>query len=136
MSAPFCPRRVLVGTHDRGIHVMRLPGQVADRIGLFLHSGKDAVPDAGFLPTVEPGRDRGRWAIARGHVGPRRTRAQDPEHAVHNRPIVVPGAAAFAALGGAGWRKQRLQPSPLGIGLCQSQIGTPMSAKMSGTEAA
>ena len=116
MSPPFCPRRVLVGTHDGGIDMMGLPVQLAGRIRFGLDSGEEAVPAPGLFPTVEPDRDRGRWTIARGHVGPGRTRAQDPEHAVHDRPIGVPRAAAFAPFGGAGWWEQRLQPGPLGVG--------------------
>ena len=107
---------MLVGTNDSGIDMMGLPVQLAGRIPFGLDSGEEAVPEPGLFPTVEPGRDRGRWAIARGQVGPGRTRAQDPENAVHDRPIGVPRAAAFAALGGTGWREQRLQPGPLAVG--------------------
>jgi hypothetical protein len=106
---------VLVGTNDGGIHMMGLPVEVAGSIGVFLHGGEDAVPDPGFLPAVEPGRHRGRWAIARGQVGPRRAGAQDPQNAVDDWSIIVTRAATLAPFGGAGCGEQRLQPGPLGV---------------------
>jgi hypothetical protein len=112
----FCPRRVLVGTNDGGIHVMRLPVQGTSRIGLFLDRGEDVVPDAGFLPAIEPGRDRGRWTIVRGQVGPGRARAQDPQNAVDDGAVVVARATTLAALRRAtGW-EQALDALPLAIG--------------------
>ena len=111
---------MLVGTNDGGINMMCLPIQLARSVSFGLHVGKDAVPDTGFFPAVEPGRDGGRRTIVCRQVGPRCAGPKNPEDAVDNRSIIVARATPFTPFGWA-WRwKQRLQSLPL----CVSQISS------------
>ena len=44
---------MLVRTHDGAVNVVYLPVQFAASIRCLLHSGKDALPDAGVAPALE-----------------------------------------------------------------------------------
>ncbi len=101
---------MLVGTNDGGIDMMRFPIQLAVSVALRLDGGEDTVPDPHFLPPVEAGGHAGRRAVAGGQVRPRCAGAQDPQHAVDHRAVVVARAATLAALGRAAGREQGLQP--------------------------
>lgn len=93
--------------------MMDLPIQVASRISLGLHSGEEVVPDAGFLPAIEPGRDSGRRTRAVGQVGPGRAGPQNPQDTVDDRAMIVVGSPARTAFGGALRWEQGLELLPL-----------------------
>src|SRR5205807_10154029 len=53
----------------------------------------NALPDPGLAPAVEPAGDRRPGAKAGRQLPPRRTRAQDPQHAAEHRALIVVGAS-------------------------------------------
>ena len=90
--------------HDRAIDHLHLAVMgLGDRV-------HQPVPDARLAPTIKAivgGRVR---PVSLGQIAPRRARAQDPEDAIEDPPIVARLAAA-AVLG-----QKRLDNAPLEIG--------------------
>ncbi len=114
---------MLVGTNDSGIHMMRFPVQVADRVSLGLDNRKDAVPQAAVLPAIEARGHARWWTIAGRQVRPGRTGAENPQNAVDHGAVVVARTAAFAALGRTrGWQ-QGVDACPLPVGKISSIHG-------------
>ena len=103
---------MLVRTNDGAIHVVDAPVDPASSIGLGVHLRKDAVPEARLLPSVEAPGHCGPAPVAFGQVPPRRTRAQDPQDAVNDLPVIDRRSASMGFLR---WQ-QRLQPLPLLVG--------------------
>ena len=94
---------MLVDPDDGGVdHLHVAVMRCGDRI-------HQAIPDASFAPAVEAVVNGGARAIALRQVPPERTRAQHPEDAVENPPVVDPRHAARLV------REVRLDRLPLEI---------------------
>ena len=91
---------MLVGTNDGGIDVMGRPVALTRGISGGLDRSQAAIPEASVLPAVEPGGGGGGWTVAGGQIGPGRTGAQNPQNAVDNGTIVMPGRPPLLPFGG------------------------------------
>ena len=90
-------------THDRAVDHLHVAV-------VSLHNGvHQPIPDARFPPSVEPVVDRRVRPITLGQIAPRRARAQHPEHAVDNLPIIL--RFGTSAVHG----QQRLDNAPLEV---------------------
>src|SRR5205085_1024106 len=102
---------MLMGTDDGAIHKMDVPINLSQRIALLLQAVQNPLPDARMTPAVETARDRPDFAVAFGQVAPRRTCAQNPEHPVDHRAVVVWRTTCRFGCG-----QERLQAFPLFVG--------------------
>ena len=95
---------MLVNPDDAGINHLDL---AVVRLDDGIH---ELVPDAGFPPPIEAVVDRRAGSVAFGQIAPRRARAQYPEDAIQDAPVVDPGHATRLV------RQQRLDQTPLEVG--------------------
>ena len=107
---------MLVGPHDRAIDKMAVPVELTRRIGLLLDGRKEAVPEAGLAPAVQPTGHGGPRTIPCGQIAPRRPGAEDPQEAIEEAAMVHRRTSSRRFLG---W-KQGVKPLPLRIGECMS----------------
>jgi hypothetical protein len=103
---------MLVRPDDGAVHEVERPVQPPFAIGPSLEGGQDPLPDAGLLPAVEPTRHGLPRAVALGEGSPGAARAQDPQDAVEDGPMVLGGTTGMGLLR---W-EQLAQPLPLHIG--------------------
>jgi hypothetical protein len=103
---------MLMGTHNGAIDEMECPVKLAVGIGLLLQISKDAVPDARLPPAVVATGYGAACAISRWEIFPRRTRAQNPHHAVDDATMVQTRPTSVWFL----WGEQRFQTRPLLVG--------------------
>ncbi len=111
LRIPLGSSGVLVRSDYRAIHDAQRPGKPALHVGLPLHVGQKAIPDASVLPPVEARRHRLPRAISVRQDSPRTTGTQDPEDAVDNRPVIAGWTTGTGFLRG----QQRAEPVPLCI---------------------
>jgi hypothetical protein len=101
--------RVLVGANDRAVDEVHRPIQQTPAVGLPLEGAEDLLPQAGFLPAIEPAGDSMPRAEAPRQVSPWRSSGENPEDAVEQTPMRVRRTAHPAMLG----RQQRNESTPL-----------------------
>lgn len=104
----MCPRRLLVGAHDRASAIVADPIEVAAGIRLRLEGVQHPWEPAGLLPAIEAAGHRLPRAIALREVPPGRAGAQEPYDAVENGAMGMGGPPRFRFLRG----EQRLPPLP------------------------
>lgn len=89
-GAPFSgPGRVLVGSHDGGIHrhqPVDLIGSVRPGLGFLEHPLEGSVPG----PSPKAGVQRGPGSVPLGHIPPGRARPEFPHDPIQDRPVVQP----------------------------------------------
>ena len=98
-----------MGSDDGAIEIMKVPVELALRVGLGLHGREKLRPDPRPLPAVEAAGHGAPWAIALGQIPPGRPSAQNPENAIEDASMINRRPAGLGFL----WGEQRLQPLPL-----------------------
>lgn len=76
---------------------------------------QDMLQGSALDPTLEATEARGVWRVPVRHVGPRGSRAQDPQHSVEHVSRIPPWTTA-AILANRQCRKKRFNDGPLLIG--------------------
>lgn len=75
--------------HRRGVHKMQVLVEAPAGIRLGLQPLQHKVEHTRLAPAVEPARYRSHRTVARRQVLPGSARAQDPEHAVEDLPVIL-----------------------------------------------
>jgi hypothetical protein len=100
---------MLMGTDDGAVNETDFPIDDAGGIGVRVEVRQDALPDTGLLPAPETLVDGGPPPIPLGHIAPRRSRSQDPEDPMNDRPMVMGWSSGDRMLG----LQQGFQARPL-----------------------
>jgi hypothetical protein len=100
---------VLVRADGGAIDVMRVPIQVACRIGLLLQDAQNLLPQTALPPAIKPTGHAAPGPEAGGQITPRRSRPDYPQHAFHHPSMVV---IRSSRLWFARWQ-ERFEPLPL-----------------------
>ena len=101
-----------MGTNDGAIDEVQIPIHLSGLVGLVLHGGQDAVPDASGPPAVEATGDRLGVAVALRQVLPGSAGPQNPLDPIDDGTMVVIRPPDPWFLG----RQQRRQVCPLLVG--------------------
>jgi len=95
----FGTRRVLMGTHDRGVD------EIALSVLLFGQRLQHSLPDPLLAPPPKPRIGALPRAEVPGQVSPRRSRSQDPDDGFHHLPIGLRRSRHPTHLGWQQWRE-------------------------------
>jgi hypothetical protein len=98
------PSRVLVCSDYRAIHIMDIPVQVRCGIRTLLDRGKEASPEASFLPAIKTARHGAPRTIPLWQITPGGAGADNPQDAVEDAAVVSGWATCMRFL----WGKQGL----------------------------
>jgi hypothetical protein len=99
ITAPFFAPAACWWAHRGAVDEVQTPVQVAARVGLGLHGGQEAVPDAAALPAPEAGVHTLPRPVPLWQIPPRRTGLQPPDDGVDHEPMVCGRSARLRALG-------------------------------------
>jgi hypothetical protein len=99
---------MLVGTDDGALDSVEAPTELPIGIGLLREGLQDVREETCPAPTGEPAGDGLPRAIPLRQVPPGRARAQNPQHAIEDGPMVIGRSSSPRLLG---W-EQRLEPLP------------------------
>src|SRR5690606_2216644 len=107
---PRRPRSGPVRPDMRAVVEKQLPVHAVAVLHLALQRLEQRVKDPGLSPPPVAAVDRRPRPVALGQIPPGSARAQNPENAVQDRPIILPGPPRLRSR-----RQQRLDHTPLSI---------------------
>src|SRR5690606_38726713 len=104
-----------------------LPIHAVAVLHLALQRLQQRVKDPGLSPAPVAAVDRRPRPVALGQIPPRRARAQNPENAVQDRPVILPRSPRLGSR-----RQERLDHAPLSIAqlMTASRNNQPSTARI------
>jgi hypothetical protein len=105
-------RCLLVGSNDCAIDIMNPTVDLAFGLGLRLDGLKEALPEAGFAPSIEAAGHGAPGALTFGQIVPGSAGTQPPQPAIEEASMICSGSTRLRFLR----RKQQLEPLPLCVG--------------------
>ena len=86
---------MLVRSDDSAIDIVKRPVELALAIGLLLEGVQDPLENTRVAPAVEAAGHRTPGTIALREIPPRGSGAENPQHAVENRSMVIGGSPSI-----------------------------------------